>query len=627
MPGIFGFTLDRAAHSSQPEAILEAMQEALTPRSSIPDSLFGDSWICASRVRGTKLQPQPQPARSGELYLWLDGELFNSSELAQTFQLPAGSEASDLEIFLALYQRDPSFTFLKQINGIYSAVLYDRAKQQIYLISDRYGLRPFYWAKIGRSLAWASEAKAFLAMPSFQAQIDPAAVEDFLGLRYFIGNRSWFKGVELLPAATILSWNLQAETLQQRRYWWWDEIAPLPESVNQIEVIEEVGRLFIESVKRQTLTPERVGITLSGGLDSRAILAAMPDPGYPIHSVTYGKPGCEDVRIASQVAKLKASPHHIVELNSTNWLQSRIQNVWVTDGACSLMHMQYLSALEKIRGEDLFDVVLHGTGGGGFLGGLHLFDPNRTDYYVDRQLNLINFARSEAHREAVLQRFRDYFASLNFSAYILCIDNRIRSFLLKDSRLSFNSGIDCRLPFLDNDFQEFLYAIPAAFKADNQLYPSMLMRHFPEFYQHIPRQGLGEPISCPGLLRQTQKLYQRVQKKVIRECQNRGLLSQRVVKPKKQADFHDYANWLRQEPARTFVSQLLSDRDAIYPEFVSREQAQQDWQAFLQGQDNNFDRMGQILTFEIWLQQVFNQNYRTADAVEARLESSLETLR
>ena len=478
------------------------------------------------------------------------------------------------------------------------------------MISDRYGLRPFYWTKVGHSLAWASEAKVFLSMPDFCPHIDPAAVEDFLGLRYFIGNRSWFKGVELLPAATILSWDLQTASLQQRRYWWWNGIAPLSGSIDQAEIIEELGRLFIKGIKQQTLTPERVGVTLSGGLDSRAILAAIPDLGYPVHSVTYGKRGCEDIQIAAQVAKLKASPHHIVELNAANWLQSRMQNIWATDGTCSLIHMQYLAALEAIRNQDLFDVVLHGAGGDSFLGGVHLFDPYRFDYYVDHHLNLRGFARSKAHQESVAHRFREYFSSLDASSYIMCIDNRVRSFQLKDIRLSLSHGIDCRLPFLDNDFQEFLYAVPDSLKANNHLYSLMLMHHFPKFYQHIPRQGLGEPISPPGLLRKTQKLYRRVQDKVVRECQNLGFISQKTVKTREDAAFHNYADWLRQEPARTLWSDILSSRDALYPEFISRDQAQQDCQMFLQGQDNNFDRIGQILTFEIWLQQVFNQKYR-----------------
>jgi asparagine synthase (glutamine-hydrolysing) len=607
MPGLFGFTRNDSGSSA--EITLAAMQAALTTQTSVPDALFYDQWVSASRVRGTKLQGQPQPTQHGAVSLWLDGEFFNRAQLIQTLQLPADSNPSDLEVLLALYQHDPRLTFLKQINGIYSAVLYDQTQQQVFLISDRHGLRPLYWGTVGGSLVWASEAKAFLAISQFQPQIDPAAVEDFLGLRYFIGNRSWFKGVELLPAATVLRWTLHG-SLQQRRYWWWNEIAPLSGSIELAEAIEELGRLFIASVQRQTLTPERVGITLSGGLDSRAILAAMPDPGYPIHCVTYGKRDCEDVRIAAQVAKLKGSPHHVVELTASNWLQLRLQRIWATDGTCSLIHMQYLSALEAIHSQDLFDVVLHGTGGDGFMGGLHIFDPSRFDYYVERHLNLRSFARSTAHQAAVLQRFREYFASLNHSAYILYMDNRIRSFLLKDSRLSFHTGIDCRLPFLDNDFQEFLYAISAAINIDTQFYPKLLVQHFPQFYQQIPRQGLGEPISPPGLLRKTHKFYHRIQKKMKRECQKLGLLPPSTAQSKTTADFHDYGNWLRQEPAHTFFSQLLSSQTAIYPEFISREQAQQDWQMFLAGQDNNFDRIGQILTFEIWLQQVFNQNYR-----------------
>ena len=77
------------------------------------------------------------------------------------------------------------------------------------------------------------------------------------------------------------------------------------------EVAEELGRLFIDAVNRRC-NQKGIGVCLSGGLDSRAILAAMPNRQEPIHTITFGKRGCDDIRIASKVAKIKGASHHVV---------------------------------------------------------------------------------------------------------------------------------------------------------------------------------------------------------------------------------------------------------------------------------------------------------------------------
>jgi asparagine synthase (glutamine-hydrolysing) len=619
MPGILGFThCDR--HSS--ELILQKMRDIITHnhsynQSSSQDSLYCDAWIGAARSGETVIQPEPQPLIHDDLYLWLEGEFNNSAQLIQKFNLRPGS---DLEIFLSLYTLHQNFSFLSQIDGIYAVIFYNKRQQQVHLISDRYGLRPLYWGIVERSLVWTSELKGFLAFPEFSPRIDLEAIEDFLGLRYLIGDRTWFKDIELLSAATILTWDIQEQSLQKHRYWWWDNLSPMTGSLNENELADELGRLFVEAVKRQTLTPEKVGLTLSGGLDSRAILAAMPHPGYRIQSVTYGKRGCEDIQIAKRVAKVKPTQLQVVELDSENWVKGRIQKIWELDGSASLVHMQFMSALQIIQDQHLLDVILHGSAGDGIVGGNHLFDPKLIDYHVRKRLNLNHFSRSEHHAESVLHRFRAYFASLDNSPHALYIDNRIRSFLLKDSRLSFSYGIECRLPFLDNAFQEFLYTIPDSLKLNNHIYSVMLLRQFPQYFRHIPRQGTGESIAPPGVLRKLRQFSDRVKAKLMREYPVLGnVLSAFTAQERKDSEFHDYANWFHQEPARSLFESIFNYPQALYPEFIDRAQVQQEWQGCLEGRCDRYEQLGLVLTLEIWLQQVFNPQYRNAEIFEEAL--------
>ena len=133
-----------------------------------------------------------------------------------------------------------------------------------------------YWTVYQNALVWTGELKSLLSLPNYQPKIDRAAMEDFLGLRYMIGDRSWFENVELLPAATVFTWDIPGKTLSRNRYWGWDELTPLTTPPPESEAVETLGHLFVDAVQSRVYPGERVGLTLSGGLDSRAILAAMP---------------------------------------------------------------------------------------------------------------------------------------------------------------------------------------------------------------------------------------------------------------------------------------------------------------------------------------------------------------
>src|SRR6185436_19713275 len=124
-----------------------------------------------------------------------------------------------------------------------------------------------------------SELKGLLGLPGFSPTIDQNALRDFVGVGHMLGNRTWFDGVQVLSAATVLTWDLRNQTALERRYWSWDQVQPLSDNIDEREVLHELGDLFVAGVRRRCNDTAAVGLTLSGGLDSRAILAAMPDNG------------------------------------------------------------------------------------------------------------------------------------------------------------------------------------------------------------------------------------------------------------------------------------------------------------------------------------------------------------
>ena len=560
MPGIVGFCCQNLSHTQERSQILEKMQDLITHRSfNLKDERFIDSHVYATRTHTNIIQKNPQPYHHENLYVWLDGEFFNQAEL---HGVSTTEHNSDLSILAFLFQqhKDTDFSFLKEIDGIYSAVIYDSQKQKIYLISDRYGLCHLYWMIRDNCLVWASEVKTMLAWPAFTPTIDRQSIEDFFKRGHLLGNRTWFEKVKLLPPGTVLTWDIQRGTLHEYCYWSWNEITLLTGKIDENEVTEELGRLFVDAVRRRC-TQEDTGVCLSGGLDSRAILAAMPDQQGQIHAITFGKRGCDDIKIASKVAKIKGARHHTVLLNRKNWLLPRFEGIWLTDGQLNLRDMHIISIYQIAR--KYFTINLSGLLGDAILGG----------WYIRKHWNVIEK-----------------------------ITNTGRRFTCEGIRLG-GSFIINRKPFFDNKLMEFIMSIPDSLRKDSYIYNKMLLRKFPKFYESIPWQMTGSPISGRRIPKRVE-WYRRIKNKCLRELDHIGFIRYRSSYP-----YADYQDWIRDEPARSLFDRILTHSNAMYPEYIPREKVIQEWEKHLGGEDCS-SNLCLYVTLEIWLQQVFAHKYR-----------------
>ncbi len=626
MPGLVGFA---GGHNWRNcSAILESMRQAITHRSFyIADELFGYNTFWATRSSSSQLESDPQPVHRNSCYLWLDGELYNREECPiATDGRRAGCEiTTDAQWLLTAYENhrgsDQPWRFLFPLDGQFSAVLYDARTRQVHIIGDRYGVRPIYWTRWQGTFIWVSEIKALLSLPGYQPKLDRETIEDFLGIRYLLGDSSWFEGVERLPAATVLTWDEERATLKKHRYWSWEDVTQYDAPPDRCDIVNRLGELFIAAVKRHCRPEDRIGIPLSGGLDSRAILAAVPSEVESPMTVTYGQTNCDDVNIAQQVVDLADVPFHWLEMNAINWLPQRIPLLWQMDAPASIIHLQFSSLTSWIRKHRPFEIALHGEWADR-LAGDQFFAAADFDRFLCRQLSLDRFARSSAHHQAVRDRAHAYFQKLGSCSYQLGMDHRSRSFISKDWRVSVLDGVTLRMPCMDNQLQEFWYALNRSGEDLRGLYHLMLLDRFPSFFKQVSWQKTGQPVSdiaVPlGWRGKLTTLHRKTCAKVNRKlAQNRILSKFRRASStaKSNREFADYDAWLRQEPTRSFVTQLLCSPDALYPEFCDRAVTLQDWENHLNGH-NLFDRIGTIFTVELWMQQLFNGRYRNGIAYE-----------
>jgi asparagine synthase (glutamine-hydrolysing) len=124
---------------------------------------------------------------------------------------------TDTEVVLALYEREGLERMLERLTGMFAIVIADTRRGAVHLVRDGMGIKPLYWAQCGRTVLFASEAKAFLAHPAFRAEIDPAEVDELLAFRYVAGEASLLKGVRHVQPGHRLT--ITPGGVTEARYW------------------------------------------------------------------------------------------------------------------------------------------------------------------------------------------------------------------------------------------------------------------------------------------------------------------------------------------------------------------------------------------------------------------------
>ena len=582
MPGLVGFT-NYQEKWDNPQEVLREMRDSICHQSYYAnDTLFCSDSLYATRSHLNILQPGPQPYSDERIKVWLDGEFYNQDEYSRLGGSEAtglsGSQAStDPQLLLEMYRADSKFDFLRQIDGYFSAVIYDTERQQVHLIADRFGMKLLYKMIHQNQLVWSSEVKAMLELPGFEPRIDEQSVDDFFGRGFLLENRSWFEGVELVGPGTVFSWDIQTGKSRTKRYWHWNEVAVDSGSRDERKIAEEMARLIVAGVESRSRGDLRMGMTLSGGMDSRAILASLLELDSPPEQVsTFGKIGCDDIRIARMVAEKAEIPHHVYFINNRNWLDNRIDAVWWCDGQLDLLHAHGLKVFSHLR--EYSDVNLHGFPGDGLIGG------NYFPAYPDRPLG-------EAF-EGIGRRFENQGCTL------------------------MSMFIPARMPLCYNELIEFTLSLPREMIVRHNIYNQALIQRFSDYVTKIPWQSTGTPLGWPWLKRKPYYLAKMVEKTLRQKMQRWG-----VSNTNRQAH-GDFSQWIQMEPTRSIFEKVIYSSDRIYPQYIDEHKGPQLWERQM-SQGDCMMELTRLVTFEIWLKQVFLGSYRPDRAEGTRINGAV----
>ncbi|MDD3014471.1 MAG: asparagine synthase-related protein [Candidatus Gastranaerophilales bacterium] len=573
MPGIFGYK------KHENSCFLKNMADAIKMDYDFwNEKPFSDEYIEQSAMH---LGNGNLSFTDCECDLRLEGESYNWKTVSAKFNIKATSFAN---LLVKAHKTGLLKQVLNIIDGYFCASLYDIKNRKILLFSDRWGMRFLYYYKNGNNFAFASEVKGILALPFINKDLNPESINCFMDIGYLLDEFTWFKHITLLKPSSILEYDIETSQINMCRYWRWSEIKS--EKISYNDALFKLSDLFLKSVNKRFNPNEKIGISLSGGLDSRAIFAAVNKiyPDYEGYCYTFGKKGCSDIEIAKKVVKKTNWKHQVFEISSQNWFRPRIEKVWKTDGLMDLLHMHGSEFLEEIKSN--CDINLNGYAGDAITGSSFIAKG-----FLNKRISDCLAKKYYRSHTNLADISNDYYDINNVFPNLFA--NRVRRFTTMGS-INALFYVDQRKPFLDNDLMEFIFSLPDSYRLHNKIYSESLLLSFPDFFENIPWQKTGFPISRQRNFRH-EILY----------------FFKRVFKRLKIFEFSpdnytDYKNWIKEESVSQILIDLLNNEKSLYTKHTDINFGQTFLIPHLEGKNDYSNLILRAATIEIYLRKIAN---------------------
>jgi asparagine synthase (glutamine-hydrolysing) len=564
-------------------------------------------------------EPQPVTSEDGNLTVCLSGEFYNTSGLRRDLEASGHRfrDGSDLELALRLYEHKRE-QFIHDLEGAFVLAIWDRARRELIIANDRFGLYPLYYAHYAGRLVFAPEMKGILCDSGFRKQLDLTALAEYVRFQHLLGDKTFFEELRLLPNASLLRYNVDADRLMIQSYWDFSQLPQLPASLTFRDAVEEAGRLLESAVHRLTQGDHRFGVYLSGGLDSRAILGLIDRDRLPITTITYGLQGCRDVAYARRISAAVGTDHHYFEVPDGKWVEEYADlHLELTEGFHSWIHAHGISVLGQVR--PLMDVNLTGLHGAPINWEDSALFQAQDDHAFSCQMFYL------LSQETTWPSVREAEARLVFSPRLsaqtrglafdslraelvnyagLPYDQRAAAFSCSTDRRLFQyytvfhrSHLEQRFPFYDYRYFEFIHALPPEMLFKRKLRRAVILSLMPSL-AHVPYDKDDLPITGSEASRLTAKLVYKGKSFVHRHVA--------PVFPEYATLYADYENWLRNELRAWGEGILLGERtlqrDIFEPEFLRSL-----WRRHQSGLElHTIGKIAPLMTFEMMLRRFYD---------------------
>ncbi|MFN2509666.1 MAG: asparagine synthase (glutamine-hydrolyzing), partial [Chthoniobacterales bacterium] len=314
MCGIAGYVT--SAREGDPAPLLHRLANALRHRGPDDEGYYAAPGVGLAMRRlsvvDVPCSHQPIANEDGTIHVIFNGEIYNYVELRSTLEQRGHrlTTKGDTETLVHLYE-DHGVEMLRFLRGMFAFALWDSRQRTLFLARDRLGKKPLNYLLTDGGLLFCSELAPLLDERHGACEIDPHALAAYLQFGFVSAPRTMVRQIKKLPPAHYLLW--RAESLQVKRYWSLHHTPKVQHSY--AEALEEVREKLDESLRLRLRSDVPLGLLLSGGLDSNALLARLVRGlGEKVQAFTIGfaEKAYDETDIASASANHFGVPHHVL---------------------------------------------------------------------------------------------------------------------------------------------------------------------------------------------------------------------------------------------------------------------------------------------------------------------------
>jgi asparagine synthase (glutamine-hydrolysing) len=504
--------------------MLHAMAQSLAHRGPDDEGIYvsGPAGLAFRRLSIIDLDGGHQPLSNQDGTVWIafNGEIYNYRGLRRTLMSQGHTfrTESDTEVIVHLYD-EYGDDFVHHLRGMFGFALWDTERQRLVLVRDRVGIKPMYYAETSKGLTFGSEVKAILEDPSVARQLNPEAVDRFLTYFFVPGEDTVFDAIRKLEPGHMLVYEDGTTTISS----YWDlDFGPATRG-SPSDHQEALLSLLDDVVADHLIADVPVGLLLSGGVDSTAVLSLASAQGAELSTYTIGFAG-EDFADERPYAKLAAdrfgTDHHEASMSRDDFFETLPRYVWhmeepVCEPPAIALYFVAELAAEHVK------VVLSGEGGDEAFAGysnyrnntwyerakrgagptrpmvsdllnrvpdqgprinkyLQSFDVPLHEYYLSRTATPYSYFN--AHREELLspdwaavlgerndalEKFWQASEGQDVLNRMLYVDTKSwlpDDLLLKADKITMAHSLELRVPLLDHRVLEFAASLPTSRK-------------------------------------------------------------------------------------------------------------------------------------------------------------------
>ena len=400
--------------------------------------------------KGSFADGMPLGNEMGDVKLVFAGEEFPDPGIQTQLKLRGHDlEESGPSYLVHLYEEGCAFP--KNLNGRFHGLVMDRRHSTALLFNDRYGMERLYYHRSKDAFYFAAEAKAILAVRPEMRSLDPQGLGEFISCGAVLENRSLFAGIEVLPPGS--AWTFRNGSLAKKSYYFPLKEWEGQETLDADAFYKEFREAFTRNLPRYLGGREPVAMSLTGGLDTRMIMAWQREQPGALPCYTFGSMRKEnhDVRVARRVAGACHQPFQVITAGQeflSRFAHYAERAIYITDGCVDVSRSPDVYVNEKAR--QIAPVRLTGNCGGELLRRVRTFKP------VDPMPGLFSAGILPHVDEA-----KDTFSAniqghpVSFAVFKQCPWNHYGILAVEQSQLALRS------PFLDNDVVKAVFRAPA----------------------------------------------------------------------------------------------------------------------------------------------------------------------